>query len=73
MADALTRFTGSAAVDLLRAAWFRLSAVLSAREIPQTETALIAAFAAREAIALAHSNPTARQLRDLLEALHAVA
>jgi hypothetical protein len=51
-----------------------LSAVLSAREVPQTESALVATLAAREAVALArHDEPSPRQLKSLVEALHVIA
>ena len=51
-----------------------LSAVLSAREVPQTEPALIATIAAREALALAaHADPSAKDLKGLVATLHAIA
>jgi hypothetical protein len=49
-----------------------LEAVLYAREIPRAEDALLATFAARAALALAGAPVTsARQLRAVVEALHA--
>jgi hypothetical protein len=51
-----------------------LTAVLSAREIPQTEPALVAALAAREALALvALEDPSEKHLKRIIEALHAIA
>jgi hypothetical protein len=51
-----------------------LTALLAAREVPQTEIALVATLAAREALALAtHQEPTDRHLKRLVEALHTVA
>ena len=51
-----------------------LRAVLSAREVPQTEDALVATFAAREALALALSrDPSSKQLKGLVAALHTIA
>jgi len=50
------------------------NAVLSAREIPQTETALIATIAAREALALAvHRDPSTKDLKGLVDTLHVIA
>ena len=51
-----------------------LNAVLAAREITQTQEALVATLAAREAVALAHhAEPSPRHLKGLLEALHTIA
>src|SRR5439155_16027625 len=51
-----------------------LAAVLAAREVPQTESALVATLAAREAVALAtNREPSSKQLKGLVEALHAIA
>ncbi|HEY4222103.1 MAG TPA: hypothetical protein VGO62_12190 [Myxococcota bacterium] len=51
-----------------------LSTVLSAREIPQTESALVATIAAREAVALAlHDDPSENQLRGLIASFHTIA
>lgn len=51
-----------------------LSAVLAAREIPQTEQALVATLAAREALALiALKDPSDKDLKRLVEALHTIA
>lgn len=49
-------------------------AVLGAREVPQTEHALLATLAAREALALiAVDEPTDRHLQRIVEALHTIA
>ena len=51
-----------------------LSSLLAAREIPQTERALVATLAAREALALVeHRDPTSAHLKSVLEALHTIA
>ena len=51
-----------------------LTTLLLAREIPQTEPALIATWAAREALALASSeDPSEAQVRSLVETLQTLA
>lgn len=51
-----------------------LAVVLSAKEVPQTERALIGVLAAREALALVrHDEPSQKHLKRLVETLHAVA
>jgi hypothetical protein len=48
-----------------------LENVLCAREIPSAEQALVAAFAARAALAVAaQESPSDRQLKDIVGALH---
>jgi hypothetical protein len=49
------------------------TALLAAREVPQTEPALVATLAAREALALAsHEAPSRKHLHRVLEAFHAI-
>lgn len=51
-----------------------LGTVLAAREIPKSEGALIAVYAAREALLLSdQSNPSDRELFRLVDALHVAA
>lgn len=51
-----------------------LTSVLAAREIPQTEHALMATLAAREALALmAKQDPSEKDLKRVVEALHFIA
>ena len=51
-----------------------LRTVLSAREVPQIEQALVAAFAAREALALVqHREPSSQHMKRLVETLHSIA
>jgi hypothetical protein len=51
-----------------------LGALLSAREIPQTERALVATMAAREALALIEiDNPSSMDMKSVLEAMHTIA
>lgn len=51
-----------------------LGVVLAAREIPQTERALVGVMAAREALALVrHDDPSAKHLKRLVETLHTIA
>jgi hypothetical protein len=49
-----------------------IETVLLAREIPRSEEALVAAYAARAALALAdQSDPTAKNLKHMVDAIHA--
>jgi hypothetical protein len=51
-----------------------LGALLSAREIPQTERALVATMAAREALALIElEDPSSVHMKSVLEAMHTIA
>lgn len=51
-----------------------LNALLSAREIPSTERALVATLAAREALALVeHRDPGPVHMKSVLEAMHSIA
>jgi hypothetical protein len=50
------------------------TALLGAREVPSTEKALIATLAAREAVFVAlRKDPTATDLKRIMEAMHSVA
>ena len=51
-----------------------LDALLAAREVPQTERALVGVMAAREALALVrHDEPSAKHFKRLVESLHTIA
>lgn len=51
-----------------------LGALLAAREVPQTERALVATLAAREALALVElEDPSSAHMRSVLEAMHTIA
>lgn len=51
-----------------------LGALLSAREVPQTERALVATMAAREALALFElEDPSSTDMKSVLEAMHTIA
>ena len=51
-----------------------LGALLSAREVPQTERALVATLAAREALALVElEDPSSTDMKSVLEAMHTIA
>jgi hypothetical protein len=49
-----------------------IETILLAREIPRSEDALVAAYAARAALAVAgHEDPSTRNLKDVVDAIHA--
>lgn len=51
-----------------------LGTVLAAREVPTSESALVAVYAAREALLLSSkSDPSARELSRLVDAMHVAA